>query len=658
MCGIFGWLGQPPPGAAAFTARAQRLLAHRGPDAVGGARGESWELGFRRLAILDLTPSGHQPMSTPDGRYQLVLNGEIYNYVELRGELERSGVRFAGTSDTEVALRLLERDGAAAVQRFNGMFALCLVDTRERTFLLARDRLGVKPLYLHSTYGHLRFASELKALLAWPGASRTVDPAAVVEYLALGYVSSDRCIAAGYEKLPPGHVLEGRLDVPGASVPRPYWSVEPDDHPATAVDLDALHALLEDAVRIRLRSDVPVGVFLSGGLDSGLVAALAGSTARSAGVDPPLALTVGFLERSYDETALAATTARSAGLAHRTVLQATDALGDLDVLAWHYDEPFGDSSALPSLALARAAAQVGTVFLSGDGGDEAFGGYRRYIEALRYLPLRRVPVLVGRSARALAAALPPTSSLRHRVVKASAPDAGFAATFDAAPDDPALGLVLGRDLREHLPAAGAAVWRRWIRSSGRPLTARQRALDYRLYLPDDILVKVDRASMAHSLEVRSPFLDYRLVEWAARLPQDQLVHGGRGKLPLRELGRRLLAPEVLNGPKRGFAVPMDDWLRRPEGERVVKERLLGPAAMHAGYWDTRGVARVMAAHRSGRTRSFAPLLWRLLVLQAWHQQYIDDTFLAGPPPRGAARAEAPAAASTSTSSTSRETPCG
>jgi asparagine synthase (glutamine-hydrolysing) len=623
MCGICGWLGPYFPQAQRETARMAGPLHHRGPDDQGVEHGSGWCLGFRRLSILDLSPLGHQPMRSPDGRFWLAFNGEIYNYIELRADLERDGERFESGSDTEVLLRLLARRGEGALQLLNGMFALAFIDTRERTFLLARDRLGVKPLYYHMHGGDLRFASELKALLAWPDAPRGISPAAVAEYLSLGYLSSETCIFEGYAKLPPGCIMAGSLDAPSQARPAPYWRLSLNDgaeeRGLTRDELEATHDLLLDAVRIRLRSDVPLGIFLSGGLDSGLVAALA---AQASGASP-LALTVSFLEESADETALARATAQHAGLEHRTVLQRPAALTDLDRLAWFYDEPFGDPSALPTFALCEAAAHHATVFLSGDGGDEAFGGYRRYIESARHQGVIGLASLAGWGLRSVARLVPDMSLAQYRLLKLGLPERRAAAAFDQLPGDPATWLAMHPEIRSLAAQGGRALWQRWQQSRSTSLLARQQRLDYELYLPDDVLVKVDRASMAHSIEVRSPFLDYRLVEWAARLPRRALLNTREGKLPLRKLGERLLPATVRGAAKRGFGAPLGEWFRQPLGISLVRERLLSPEARRLGLWSGPGVERILGLHQLPRGRDFGLLLWRLLVLDAWARHYVD-----------------------------------
>lgn len=624
MCGLFGSFGEHHADAGSILQRVGKILAHRGPDDSGIGCGDGWALGFRRLSIIDLSPAGHQPMRSKDGRFSLVFNGEFYNYREVRKELENEGERFTSRSDSEVLLALLARKGTKGLEKVNGMFAFAFVDTLERRFILGRDRLGVKPLYYTQARRELRFASELKGLLAWPDATRRIDPAALVEYLALNYLPSEMCILEGYKKLPPGSIMEGSLDEPANAAVRSYWSLDfeanGEAYNSAGRVVEELEWLLDDAVTIRLRSDVPVGVFLSGGIDSGLVAAFA---AKSGGT--PLALTVGFEEEEYNEAELARATAAHAGLPLHLLTARAGSLSDVDRLVRFYDEPFGDASALPTFMLCEAAAGHATVFLSGDGGDEAFAGYRRYIETLRHGWIGSLPGVVRSGLQFAAASLPELSPLGYRLAKTSLPDAGYAAAFDGIPQDPVLPSLLHRNLKPYGAQAGKSLWRRWEESRRHDLTTRQQALDYRLYLPDDILVKMDRASMAHSIEVRSPFLDYRIVEFAARINRSLLINRNEGKLPLRRLAERYLPGEVVRAKKRGFGVPLDDWFRENHGVALVRERLLASDAPGGEWWDRDAVAKMLVAHRSGKGRRFGGWLWRLLVLDAWARCYINHT---------------------------------
>ena len=385
-----------------------------------------------------------------------------------------------------------------------------------------------------------------------------------------------------------------------------YWQLslnsEQGDATLSVPQLEELEDLLADATRIRLRSDVPVGIFLSGGIDSGLVAALAG---RESGTARPLALTVGYEDALHDESCLAAEVARHAGLSHRVIQLQPAKLDLLDRLAWHFDEPFGDSSALPTFSLCEEAAKHATVFLGGDGGDEAFGGYRRYIKAAQHAWVRRMPTLIKQSLRAVNSILPMHSSLRYRLLKVSLPDSGYAAAFDGMPDDPILKEIFSPELVERIPQSGQTLWSNWAKTRGQSLLARQQALDYALYLPGDILVKVDRASMAHSIEVRSPFLDHRVVTWAARLPRNALLRARQGKQPLRALARKLLPPSVAVGRKRGFGVPIEVWFRSSGGQHFLRERLLSPESLRRRWWKRDGVDAMIVRHASGCGRDFS-----------------------------------------------------
>lgn len=632
MCGIVGVIG---PGRQEVPLASCAVLAHRGPDDESIVGGDGFALGFRRLAILDLSPAGRQPMCSEDGWCWIAFNGEIYNYVELRTELEGKGESFRSRSDTEVLLKLLRREGPAGLSRLNGMFALAFVDIRNRKFLLARDRLGVKPLYLWRRGGTLRFASELKALLAFPGAASTLNPEAVAAHFAIGYLPGPVCAFRGYEKLAPAHYLEGSLDRPDSAEPRRWWSrPEPSAEAAAGRQVgeedEELDALLADATRIRLRSDVPVGVFLSGGIDSGLVS----SYAATAGSRLPFALTVGWQGEEAaetDETDLAETTARHVGLAHEVVQQGVAGLEAVDRISWFYDEPFADSSQLPTFALCEAARRKGIVFLGGDGGDEAFAGYHRHLGAERWKWLRRFPPALRAVGRAAALGLPRFSRARYRLLKASLADDGFAAAFDSVPEDPVYKAIVHPDVRPYLRVAGGRFWQPWALSRGRGILERQRQLDYDLYLPDDILVKVDRASMANSIEVRSPFLDYRVVEWAARMEVARFVRDGVGKVPLRRLARKRLPASVSGGEKKGFGVPLESWLRQPRVISWLRGRLLSPEALRRRLWTERGVTGLL--DRLGRKggRDLSNVAWKLLTLDAWCRHYVDGAVKVLPP---------------------------
>ena len=621
MCGLFGEIGLLRLEDITAINRISHSLYHRGPDAGGTASGDGWILGFRRLAILDLSEDGNQPMRSADGRHILVFNGEIYNYLELRAELEAAGEAFRSGTDTEVVLRLLMREGAAALGRLNGMFALAYIDLHARRYLLARDRFGKKPLYLRLGEGSLRFASELRALLQWPGASRQINPEAVTEYMALGYVPGDMCIFKGYVKLPPGHVVQGDLDRPTVT-PESWWTLDiaPDATLSGKEDalLEELDALLADATNLRMRSDVPVALLLSGGIDSGLV----GSYMARSGATT-LGLVAGFDRADYDESDLARQTARHIGMRVEVMSLQDGDLADVDRVALAYDEPFGDPSALPMLRICEAARAHATVLLTGDGGDEAFGGYRRYIEIQKYRRLMAMPDAVGRLLWSLGRGrLAPRPA--YRLAKATLPGGILGAVFDGLglTRDPALARLLPLR-RDQTADVVRSVRQAWAQSQGKDLLSRQRLFDYAHYLPDDVLVKVDRASMAHSTEARSPFLDYRVAEFAARLPADLLLRGGQGKWMLRRLAGRRLPPDVARGGKRGFGVPLGDWMRRPQGTALLRARLTDPAANPFQIWHVGGVEALLDEHLRGK-RDYGDQFWRLLVLESWLRHHGAD----------------------------------
>lgn len=616
MCGIFGEIGRGNPDLTSAAGPVSNMLVHRGPDAAGLDSGEGWMLGFRRLAILDLNARANQPMRSPDNRHVLVFNGEIYNYLELRQSMEAEGETFTTTGDVEVLLRLLMRRGSKALPDLNGMFAFVFVDLETRRFLMARDRFGVKPLYVHATPGRLRFASELGALTAWPGTELMIDFEALRDYLSLGYIPGGSCIWTGYEKFPPGHCAEGSLDAPEIR-PQPWWSI--DIQPARGVLnieslLEELDALLTDATAIRTRSDVPMALLLSGGIDSGLVAAR-----LSRGSSPPLALVAGFDEAGYDETGLARATADHLGLPVRVMRLSGGNLSEVDRVASAYDEPFGDPSALPTLHICEAARESAIVLMSGDGGDEAFAGYRRYIEIRRFRRVMSLPDSLKRQAWRLGRnRLAP--AWEFRLAKATLPGDSLGSVFDGLGlgRDPVLAELAGEALRP-LQDLAQSTARTWSETSGRDLLSRQRLFDYRQYLPDDVLVKVDRASMKHSTEVRSPFLDYRVAEFAARLPNRFLIDGDRGKAILRRLAKRDLPPGVVTARKQGFGVPVGAWMRSDEGAALVRARLADPERNPHRLWCSRGVEKTLSSHRTGE-RDCGEHLWRLLILESWLRQ--------------------------------------
>jgi len=623
MCGIAGFLMRHGASADAGRARAMAAsLAHRGPDGEGVFAEDGAALAHRRLSIIDLE-GGKQPMTNEDGSLVIVFNGEIYNFLELRPGLERAGHVFRTRSDTEVLLHLYEELGEAMTERLNGMFAFAIWDRRKRELFLARDRFGKKPLYYLEDQGPYRFAfaSEAKALLALPETGRRPDAASVADFLAFGYVPEPRSIYRGIRKLPAGCSL---LVTDAGSRERRYWRLEfgetGQDRDEAAARIDSLAS---DAVRLRLVSDVPLGAFLSGGVDSSAVVAYMARHAPGR----VRTFSIGFDERSYDETRYARMVAERYGTEHSQQTVRPQIGEMLDVLVHHFDEPFGDASAIPSLYLARMTRQHVTVALSGDGADEIFAGYRRYRHALVEERIRgKFPGWFRRAFFGTAGRIYPKFDYLPQVFRAKSmltnlsldlADAYFnsmTAFRDGELDrilHPALrGAVAGRDVR-------AQYREHFLRYRElRPLEQLQ-AVDVETYLPGDILVKADRATMAWSLESRSPWLDYRLAELAARLPCGWKVSGGNGKFIFKKTVEPLVPGEILWRPKMGFVMPLREWFRgglRPVFEREVLE------GSDTGLIDRKEAGRLLEEHASGR-RNRDRWLWNLLVLQLWARRW-------------------------------------
>jgi asparagine synthase (glutamine-hydrolysing) len=622
MCGIAGFLA-PGGLTAAHPLDAVRgmtsALAHRGPDDSGHWCDDDAgvALGHRRLSIIDLSPQGHQPMASADGRWTVVFNGEIYNFQALRRELEAAGERgWRGTSDTEVLLAAVSRWGLdATLPRLVGMFALALWDGRERCLHVARDRMGEKPLYYGWSGQAFLFASELKAMRAFPGWQGELDRDVLALYLRYGYVPEPYAIYRGIHKLPPGAALRVRATDSAVSTatPRAYWSPAAVARDARAGlfagrpedALSRLDALLREAVAGQMVADVPLGAFLSGGVDSSLVVALMQAQSSR----PVRTFTIGFTEEEFDEANFARDVASHLGTQHTELyVSPREALEVIPTLPVVYDEPFGDSSQIPTILVSRMARAHVTVCLSGDGGDELFGGYTRYDQAARqWRSVGRVPAPLR---RAFSACVPPIGG---RAVK--------------------LGRVLGA-------ADRVALYRRLVSQCDEPLrlvkgavepptiltdpAGRANLADYReelmwidavSYLPGDILAKVDRAAMSVSLETRIPLLDHRVVEFAWRLPSSLKWQDGRGKWPLRALLDRYVPRPLIERPKRGFGVPINRWLR--EDLRDWAEDLLSTTRLREdGLLDAARVRSRWHEHLSGAAdRRY--YLWNVLMFQAW-----------------------------------------
>ncbi len=629
MCGIAGkvYLNAARPVERDLVAAMGAALAHRGPDDAGihceGAVG----LAHRRLSIIDLSPAGHQPMANEDGTLWIVFNGEIYNFMELRADLERRGHRFRSRTDTETLLHLYEQHGPDCLGLLRGMFAFAVWDARRRELFLARDRFGKKPLVYHADDTAIRFASEAKALLQDPQVAVGPDPGGIAQYLTYGYVPNPASAFGSVKHLPPAHYLlwrAGRLEL------HRYWRLRRDrkEERPEAAWCREIRERLEEAVRIRLMSDVPLGAFLSGGIDSSAVVAMM----RRVTTGALKTFSIGFREAEYDELAYARLVAERFGTEHHELVVRPDAVAVLPKLAWHYDEPFGDSSAVPTFYLAQLTRRHVTVALNGDAGDEAFGGYDRYVaQALA----ARLDGLPGAGLlRAAAARL-------TRVLPRSGRRGGFLARgrrfLEGLGDIPERRYARwfcqfhGERKRELctpelLAAAGEAddlalLLRLYRESQAADPCDATLAVDTELYLPDDLLVKVDIASMAHGLEARSPFLDHTLMEFAATIPADLKIRGRTTKYILKAALREELPAPILARPKMGFGVPIDHWLRH-ELRELVGDLLLSPRALGRGYFRPETVRRLVAEHQVGSANWHAPL-WTLLMLELWHRTFID-----------------------------------
>lgn len=660
MCGITGtsWTTRDKNISPSVLKRMTDVISHRGPDDSGGYHSDvsgksilfnhensftdfnpvseiGAALGHRRLSIIDLG-TGHQPLSNEDGSIWIAFNGEIYNYQELRKELIHQGHQFKTESDTEVIVHLYEEQGTKCVEHLRGMFALAIWDERRQRLFLARDRIGQKPLFYREQAGSLSFASELKSLLQMPDAVRTVDPHAIDLFLAYQYVPHPWSILKGYQKLPPGHraVYEkGTLSV------ERYWS-PPYQNPESNSQFpfqtskqwsDELRDRLTESVRIRMRSDVPLGAFLSGGIDSTIIAGLMQSMSDR----PVHTFSIGFPVKQFDERSYAREAAKMLGTDHHEYVVEPEALEMLPRLAWHYDEPFADSSAIPTMYLSQVTRQEVTVALSGDGGDELFAGYDRYRAVAISQWFDRLPSLVKKSMTASIWQKLPASveqkSFRRRVKR-------FLAGLAVHPERRYLKWVgifdterrlemYSPEFREQLNEfdTDQFLLDAYQLCPDRDFVTRTTATDVLSYLPCDILTKVDIASMAHSLECRSPFLDHHVAELAAAMPLKLKMNKGRGKQILTDTFSDFLPESIQTRKKMGFGVPLNSWFRH-ELKPLLFDVLLDQRALDRCIFDPTAVEQLISEHLNLQWDHSARL-WSLLVLEMWFQTFIDPVSL-------------------------------
>jgi asparagine synthase (glutamine-hydrolysing) len=606
------------------------MLRHRGPDDEGVWTDRQAGLAHARLSIIDLSPAGHQPMASADATVWITYNGEVYNFAEIRRDLEASGYRFRSRSDTEIIVNGWHAWGPKIFSRLRGMFALAIWDRRTRRLILARDRLGKKPLYYALTGATFLFGSEVKALLAWPGLPRTPDLSALDRYLTLSYVPTPQTAFVGIRKLPAAHylVVEARPDGrPAEPELIRYWRLPEPCAARRRVSLaDLQHELiarLDEAVRLRLISDVPLGAFLSGGVDSSAIVA----TMARVGSGRIKTFSIGFAAKEYDETRYARMVAQRYATDHEELVVEPDALKVLPRLVWHYGEPFADPSAIPTYYLAEMARRGVAVALNGDGGDECFFGYNRY-RAMGYLArLDRLPRW-SRSGLERLLALAPTSAQRRfkiprirGVLQAFAQQPGrrYALTLAAFTDrDREDGY--GAAMEGQLEGSALDLFEPYFAHGGSLVAAANRA-DIHTYLPDDLLVKVDVASMAHGLEPRSPLLDHELMEWAASIPEEAKMVGGATKALLKSAMAPYLPAELLHRPKMGFSCPVDQWFRN-ELREFAYDTLLAQGARERGLFRPDYVRFLLDEH-CRNTRDHHPRLWALLMLELWFRMWID-----------------------------------
>lgn len=622
MCGVAGIVSVTPPDPEVVRAMCD-LIVHRGPDGEGLHSDAQAALGMRRLAIIDVA-GGDQPVYNEDRSVVAVFNGEIYNFAELRTDLRNQGHRFRTNSDSECLVHLYEEYGDDLVHRLRGMFAFALWDAKERRLLLARDRVGKKPLYYRHAGDSLAFASELKALGALPGLSRDLDLVALHHYLTYQYVPAPWSIQRGVRKLPPGHLLswqDGRVSV------RRYWALDYTPGPEIGEQeaLERTRELLLDATRVRMIAERPLGAFLSGGIDSSaVVAAMARLSA-----EPVKTFSVGFEDARYDEREHAGAVARRYGTDHHELVVGPSALAALPTLTWHFDEPFADSSAIPSFFVAQLSRRHVTVALNGDGGDEAFGGYARYALMARAgrlrIPVGARPVL-GRLGGSLVQG-GPVGSRRRR--------AGHALQLLGQPPH----RQYARLMSYFTPEQKHALYTDWMREelagtdsyelldqafdashAADPLN-RLMDVDVNTYLPGDLLVKVDITTMANSLEGRSPFLDHRLMEWAAGLPAGLKVRGGTTKYLLKKALEDWLPFDLLHRPKQGFGIPLGDWLRTDLRD-LAWDVLTDRTASSRGLFRPEAVRTLLTEHEQGQNH--ASRLWALVQFELWHRRFVDQ----------------------------------
>jgi asparagine synthase (glutamine-hydrolysing) len=626
ICGIYNFDGRPVD--EDLLKRMNRTLIHRGPDGEGIFVDSKIGFGHRRLSIIDLK-TGKQPMGNEDGSVQVVFNGEIYNFLELRKLLQAKGHRFKTRSDTETIVHGYEEWGEDVIKHLRGMFAIALWDGPGNRLLLARDRIGKKPLYYHLDKGRIIFASELKALIVDSSIGRDVDPNALDCYLSFGYVPSPLCILKGVKKLPPAHYAI--YNDSGFSL-RQYWHLDmahsvSGTHEERA--LQELRTLFDEAIRLRLISDVPLGAFLSGGIDSSAVVA---AMARLKGKEPVKTASIGFSVKEFDELKYARKVANLYHTDHTEFVVKPDALEVLDDIVWYLDEPFADSSAIPTYYVSKMTRQRVIVALSGDGGDETFAGYvrRYYMNRLEENIRRGIPRSIRENVLGPISKLYPKWDSLPRPFRIKNFLSNISRSFEEAYfRDMSFYFLPERKKRLYRPEMSIAMkdfnpfdvlGKHFKRNKNTDVTTRAQYVDIMTYLPEDILVKVDRMSMAHSLEVRSPILDHKLIEFVATLPSSYKLRGNEAKYIFKKMNERVLPRDILYRKKQGFCVPLADWLRG-ELKDFIRETLFSTGSGLRDYFNMEYAMALWKKHLGGKQDYSAPL-WGLMMFELWQKRFL------------------------------------
>jgi asparagine synthase (glutamine-hydrolysing) len=627
ICGIFNLDGQTVD--KELLQRMNNTLVHRGPDGEGYFVQSNIGLGHRRLSIIDIE-GGKQPMGNEDDSIQVVFNGEIYNFLELKKDLEAKGYRFRTRSDTETIIYGYEEWGEDIIQKLRGMFAIALWDSRNQKLLLIRDRIGKKPVYYYLGKDHISFASEIKALLMDKSIPKEIDPIALDSYLSFGYVPSPLSIFKAIRKLPPAHVAVYR---PGDFRVRQYWDLDMGNEafpkPEKEV-LEELKSLFDEAVRLRLISDVPLGAFLSGGVDSSAVVA---SMAGLIGKEPVKTATIGFSDKSFDEIEYARIVAKLYQTDHTEFVVNPDALKVLEDIVWHLDEPFADASAIPTYYVSKMARRKVTVALSGDGGDETFAGYinRYYMNRLEDSIRRKLPGFLKQNILGPMGEIYPKADFLPRPFRLKRFLSNLSHTFEQA---------YFRDMSFYfLPEMKEKLYRSEFKSAIKDInafdilrdhfkvnqnpdiTSRVQYVDIKTYLPEDILIKVDRMSMAHSLEVRAPILDHKLIEYVGSLPSTLKLKGKESKYIFKKMLEDRLPKNILYRKKQGFSIPLASWLRN-ELKGFVEETLFLSQNGLSSFFNLKYIEDLWRKHLSGR-QNYAYPLWGVMMFSLWKRKFLD-----------------------------------